>query len=178
MPFIECPSCDVTVELDEGASGIFDCPYCDEEFEFNPREDTSSPVVTLMIALFFLIYTAALIIAIFTVLEDSAWKQTEGEITAIGSLKGYHSSYDYSFEVDGETFNGSDGCDGDNEGSTNYCGGYEVGDAVMISYNPENPDQNEMVDAQLGSVLLGALILSGVAIGFVVLRFLRLRGRI
>ena len=34
MPVVQCPHCSLEVELDDGASGFFDCPHCGEEFEW------------------------------------------------------------------------------------------------------------------------------------------------
>lgn len=32
MVEIQCPHCDKNIELEDGLSGIFDCPYCHNEF--------------------------------------------------------------------------------------------------------------------------------------------------
>ena len=32
MVVIQCPNCGKNIELDEGLSGMFDCPYCHNEF--------------------------------------------------------------------------------------------------------------------------------------------------
>ena len=37
MVVIQCPHCSLEVELDDGISGLFDCPHCGEEFSF-PRD--------------------------------------------------------------------------------------------------------------------------------------------
>ena len=34
MAVIQCPHCGKNVELEDGSSGLFDCPYCKNEFEF------------------------------------------------------------------------------------------------------------------------------------------------
>lgn len=34
MPVVQCPHCVQDVELEDGSFGLFECPYCDEEFEF------------------------------------------------------------------------------------------------------------------------------------------------
>ena len=34
MVVIQCPNCGKDVELEDGASGLFDCPYCSEVFEY------------------------------------------------------------------------------------------------------------------------------------------------
>ena len=35
MPLIQCPHCGEDIELEDGASGLFDCPYCDKDFTWN-----------------------------------------------------------------------------------------------------------------------------------------------
>ena len=34
MVVIQCPHCGDDIELEDGTSGLFDCPYCDNEFPF------------------------------------------------------------------------------------------------------------------------------------------------
>ena len=34
MVEIQCPHCEEDVELEDGEFGLFDCPYCDDEFEY------------------------------------------------------------------------------------------------------------------------------------------------
>ena len=34
MVVIQCPHCSLEVELDDGVSGLFDCPHCGEEFQW------------------------------------------------------------------------------------------------------------------------------------------------
>ena len=38
MVEIQCPHCEEDIELEDGASGLFDCPYCDNEFSFGDNE--------------------------------------------------------------------------------------------------------------------------------------------
>tara|TARA_B100000073_G_scaffold300696_1_gene267225 strand:- start:78 stop:485 length:408 start_codon:yes stop_codon:yes gene_type:complete len=35
MVVIQCPHCVEDIELEDGASGLFDCPYCDKDFTWN-----------------------------------------------------------------------------------------------------------------------------------------------
>ena len=35
MPLIQCPHCGEDIELEDGASGLFDCPYCDKDFTWD-----------------------------------------------------------------------------------------------------------------------------------------------
>ena len=39
MVEILCPHCEGEIELDDDASGEFQCPLCDREFEWNVEED-------------------------------------------------------------------------------------------------------------------------------------------
>ena len=38
MAVIQCPHCGGDIELEDGVSGLFDCPYCDNEFPFGTNE--------------------------------------------------------------------------------------------------------------------------------------------
>ena len=38
MVVIQCPHCNLEVELDNEESGLFDCPHCGKEFEFDAFE--------------------------------------------------------------------------------------------------------------------------------------------
>ena len=38
MVVIQCPHCYKDVELEDGVSGLFDCPYCNNEFEYEPKQ--------------------------------------------------------------------------------------------------------------------------------------------
>ena len=40
MAVIQCPHCGKNVELEDGAPGLFDCPYCKNEFEFEGEAKT------------------------------------------------------------------------------------------------------------------------------------------
>ena len=40
MAVIQCPHCGKNVELEDGSSGLFDCPYCKNEFEFEGEAKT------------------------------------------------------------------------------------------------------------------------------------------
>jgi hypothetical protein len=83
----------------------------------------------------------------------SGWGETEGEIISSSAGSDISSTeYQYTFKVDGETFNGSDECY--YGGEEPNCEMYGIGDDVMISYNPENPNENEMVDNQVPSILI------------------------
>ncbi|MFB1005841.1 MAG: hypothetical protein QMC59_05095 [Candidatus Poseidoniaceae archaeon] len=37
MVEIKCPHCDEAIELDDGDLGLFECPLCQEDFEWNPQ---------------------------------------------------------------------------------------------------------------------------------------------
>ena len=38
MVVIQCLHCGGDIELEEGVSGLFNCPYCDNEFSFDANE--------------------------------------------------------------------------------------------------------------------------------------------
>tara|TARA_B110000196_G_C21003725_1_gene594265 strand:+ start:85 stop:480 length:396 start_codon:yes stop_codon:yes gene_type:complete len=40
MAVIQCPHCGKNVELEDGSLGLFDCPYCKNEFEFEGEAKT------------------------------------------------------------------------------------------------------------------------------------------
>jgi len=40
MAVIQCPHCGKNVELEDVSSGLFDCPYCKNEFEFEGEAKT------------------------------------------------------------------------------------------------------------------------------------------
>lgn len=42
MVVIECPHCEEHIELDDDASGLFECPFCEGEFEWG-ESDTLAP---------------------------------------------------------------------------------------------------------------------------------------
>tara|TARA_B110001450_G_C17372837_1_gene380392 strand:- start:44 stop:475 length:432 start_codon:yes stop_codon:yes gene_type:complete len=39
MVVIQCPHCNLEVELDDGKSGLFDCPHCQEEFQWGEIDE-------------------------------------------------------------------------------------------------------------------------------------------
>ena len=39
MVVIQCPYCSLEVELDDGVSGLFDCPHCGEEFQWGEIDE-------------------------------------------------------------------------------------------------------------------------------------------
>jgi len=40
MAEIQCPHCDKNIELEDGLSGLFDCPYCHNEFIWGNEKQT------------------------------------------------------------------------------------------------------------------------------------------
>lgn len=39
MTLIQCPHCVEDIELEDGSSGLFDCPHCNGEFEWGVEQD-------------------------------------------------------------------------------------------------------------------------------------------
>jgi len=48
MVMIQCPHCEEDVELEDGMSGSFDCPYCNKEFVWNGDVQTRGLKVELL----------------------------------------------------------------------------------------------------------------------------------
>lgn len=46
MVLIGCPHCDEGVELDDASFGLFECPFCEEEFEWSPETHHAYDVVS------------------------------------------------------------------------------------------------------------------------------------
>ena len=40
MAEIQCPHCDKNIELEDGLSGMFDCPYCHNKFIWGNEKQT------------------------------------------------------------------------------------------------------------------------------------------
>ena len=40
MAEIQCPHCEKNIELEDGLSGMFDCPYCHNEFIWGNEKQT------------------------------------------------------------------------------------------------------------------------------------------
>ena len=40
MVEIQCPHCEKDIELEDGLSGMFDCPYCNNEFIWENNKKT------------------------------------------------------------------------------------------------------------------------------------------
>jgi len=192
MVEVECPLCSKTVDLGSDSTGTYECPYCEGGFEYesstsrdlidpnlkrglleqvNNSRQTSGrlPQGTAektVISIFFVIFTGIFLILILVFIEDSGWEKTEGEILSSSYDSSSSTKYQYTFKADGETFNGSDGCaHSEPNDQPNNCEKYDIGDAVMISYNPENPNENEMVDNQVGSMEICLISIPVIVLG-------------
>ena len=178
MVEVECPLCSEAVDLGSDSTGTYECPYCEGDFEYesstshglndtnpkrgllgqrnNSRETsgrlTQENTEKIVLPIFMVIFTVAFLVLVFVYMGVSGWEETEGEIISSYSPDSELTEYQYTFKVDGETFNGSDECY--YGGEEPNCEMYGIGDDVMISYNPENPNENEMVDNQVPSILI------------------------
>ena len=52
MVVIQCSHCGEDVELEDGASGLFDCPYCNKDFAWNGDFQTNDLKVKFLLFLF------------------------------------------------------------------------------------------------------------------------------
>ena len=192
MAEVECPLCSKTVDLGSDSTGTYECPYCEGDFEYesstsrdlndtnlkrgllgqmnNSRETsgrlTQENAEKIVLPIFMLIFTVAFLVLVFVYMGESGWEETKGEIISSYSPDSGLTEYQYTFKVDGETFNGSDECHfTGGPGDEPNCESYDIGDAVMISYNPENPNENEMVDNQVRSILICCFSIPVIALG-------------
>ena len=190
MVEVECPLCSKTVDLGSDSTGTYECPYCEGDFEYESstsrdliepnlkrglleQMDNSRPtsggeaqekLEKIVLPIFMVIFTGFFLILILGYMGESGWEKTEGEILSSSAGSDISSTeYQYTFKVYGETFNGSDECYYGGE-ETN-CARYDIGDDVMISYNPENPNENEMVDNQVPSLIICCFSIPVIALG-------------
>jgi hypothetical protein len=200
MVEVECPSCTKTVDLGSDSSGTYECPYCEGDFEYesstsrdliepnlkrglleqmgNSRPtsggEAQEKLEKIVLPIFMVIFTGFFLILILGYMGESGWEKTEGEILSSYTPDSSLTEYQYTFMADGETFNGSDECYHDGgTGDTPNCERYDIGDAVMISYNPENPNENEMVDNQLPSIFICFFSLPVIVLGLLLYEKLR-----
>jgi hypothetical protein len=54
MLALECPQCAEEVQIDDGASGHFVCPHCNEEFEWGPERDAFGETIGSFLGFFFI----------------------------------------------------------------------------------------------------------------------------
>ena len=52
MVVIQCPHCEEDIELEDGASGLFDCPYCNKDFAWDGDFQTNDLKVKFLLFLF------------------------------------------------------------------------------------------------------------------------------
>ena len=52
MVEIQCPHCEEDIELEDGTSGMFDCPYCDKDFAWGGDFQTNDLKVKFLLFLF------------------------------------------------------------------------------------------------------------------------------
>ena len=71
MVVIQCPHCSLEVELDDGRSGLFDCPHCGEEFQWGEMDKKTDWTQANSVAWVFLV-AVILILILF-------WIQVSGK---------------------------------------------------------------------------------------------------
>lgn len=87
MVEIECPHCGEGIELDDGDLGFFECPLCQEDFEWNPQttlanEELFNPMDFWIGSLVPFLSTCTGIFLSFVLLED--WDILVGWMISIG----------------------------------------------------------------------------------------------
>ena len=67
MVEIQCPHCEDNIELEDGEFGLFDCPSCNQEFEWEDYESLPSNPITIFVKIF-LLSTSFIILVVFVIL--------------------------------------------------------------------------------------------------------------
>lgn len=126
-----------------------------------------------IVGAFVLVFGTVGVIALISVIEDMGWEETDAEITyreqsIDASARNGDYDYEYTFMVNGESYNGTDQCSHLNEGGYSCEKVYEVGDQVRIAYNPDNPNESEFVDNQFPIIVLCCLFIPVILLGLAV----------
>ena len=102
MVVIQCSHCGEDVELEDGISGLFDCPYCDNEISFSDNE-LVAPTLFRRSQLFMsrgmkiglaIIGIGVITYIGFLIFEDSGW-----DVTRIQHSKGHMIPIEFHFSV-------------------------------------------------------------------------------
>ena len=146
-----------------------DSDYDDSEIV---RQDGDLSTIWIVGA-FVLVFGTVGVIALISVIEDMGWEETDAEITyreqsIDASARNGDYDYEYTFMVNGESYNGTDQCSHLNEGGYSCEKVYEVGDQVRIAYNPDNPNESEFVDNQFPIIVLCCLFIPVILLGLAV----------
>ena len=82
MVIIQCPHCGHDIELEDGASGLFDCPYCDNEFSFGDDKYTALPLYSrsqLFLSTGMIIGLVIIVIGVITFIGFAIFNDDTGE---------------------------------------------------------------------------------------------------
>ena len=85
MVELQCPHCDEDIELDDGDSGMFNCPYCSEEFYWKSRRPGKLVTVFLTISIIFAIGSGISYLISMDEpeeCEDCTWEESVGRAIA------------------------------------------------------------------------------------------------
>ena len=115
---IQCPHCSGDIELDEDASGLFERPHCNKEFEYGRNNDVGGlnrpqkiSIATLsLISLIVLVYGTSLVISGIEEDRKRSEEQKEKGLFYCDSLFGEddNSETEYcKYEESGDLFYGS-----------------------------------------------------------------------
>ena len=115
---IQCPHCSGDIEVNEDASGLFDCPHCDKEFEYGTSHNVGGlnrpqkiSIATLsLISLIVLVYGISLVISGIEEGRKRSDEQKEKGLFYCDSLFGEddNSETEYcNYEKSGDFFYGS-----------------------------------------------------------------------
>ena len=82
MVEIQCPHCEEDIELEDETSGLFDCPYCDNEFSFGDVHYTALPLpsrLQLFLSTGMIIGLAIIVIGVITFIGFAIFNDDTGE---------------------------------------------------------------------------------------------------
>jgi len=82
MVVIQCPHCGDDIELEDGTSGLFDCPYCDNEFPFGDVKYTVLPLyrrLQLFLSTGMIIGLAIIVIGVITFIGFAIFSDDTGD---------------------------------------------------------------------------------------------------
>ena len=85
MVDLQCPHCDEDIELEDGDSGLFNCPYCSEEFYWKSRRPGKLVTVFLTISIIFALGSGISYLASLDEpeeCEDCTWEESVGRAIA------------------------------------------------------------------------------------------------
>ena len=163
---VECPHCEMDVALDDDEYGVFICPHCDIEFEWeNPpseREDIEIELTSFseVFSLWMLtivwcgisFFVAGFVVSdILYKFETEDWHPTDAVVLDSWVVEGYDEASgtfclwaEYEYEFDGVEYIGLDEKTPCTPENANADEDYPVGKGITIFVDPDNPSESSL----------------------------------